>query len=106
MGDEGGECIRGLGLVFTNPVGTGEVLEVCLCLGCGGMGGVGVSDGIWSRVWKAGDVLCFLPIIYLSLAESKILTRLRVVVGPGFSSTLPAFMRSSGTACPAYQKKR
>ena len=24
-------------LGFTNPVGTGE----CLCLGCGGMGGVG-----------------------------------------------------------------
>ena len=32
---EGGEWIRGLGLGFTNPVGTGGVLDVCLCLGCG-----------------------------------------------------------------------
>ena len=28
-----------LGLGFTNPVGTGGVLDVCLCLGCGGVGG-------------------------------------------------------------------
>ena len=25
--------MRGLGLCFTNPVGTGSVLYVCLCLG-------------------------------------------------------------------------
>ena len=39
----GGEWMRGLGLGlgFTNPVGTGEVLDVCLCFGCGGVGGVG-----------------------------------------------------------------
>ena len=30
--------MRGLGLGFTNPVGTGEVMHVCLCLGCGGVG--------------------------------------------------------------------
>ena len=35
-----GERMRGLGLGFTNPVGTEGVLDVCLCLGCGGMGGV------------------------------------------------------------------
>ena len=29
--------MRGLGLGFTNPVGTGGVLDVCLCLGCGGV---------------------------------------------------------------------
>ena len=34
-----GEWIRGLGLGFTNPVGTGGVLEVCLFLGCGGVCG-------------------------------------------------------------------
>ena len=39
----GGEWMRGLGLGFTNPVGTGEVLDVCLCFGCGGVGGVGGS---------------------------------------------------------------
>ena len=37
----GGEWMRGLGLDFTNSVGTGGVLDVCLCFGCGGMGGVG-----------------------------------------------------------------
>ena len=33
--------MRGLGLGFTNYVGTGGVLDVCLCFGCGGVGGVG-----------------------------------------------------------------
>ena len=36
------EGMRGLGLGFTNPVGTGGVLDVFLCLGCGGVGG---ADG-------------------------------------------------------------
>ena len=31
-----GEWISGLDLDFTNPVRTGGVLDVCLCLGCGG----------------------------------------------------------------------
>ena len=31
----------GMGLGFTNPVGTGVVLDMCLCFGCGGVGGVG-----------------------------------------------------------------
>ena len=39
--------MRGLGLGFTNPVGTWGVLDVCLCLGCGGVGGVG-------REWVGG----------------------------------------------------
>ena len=38
---EGGEWMRGLGLGFTNLVGTGEVLDVCLYFGCGGVGGIG-----------------------------------------------------------------
>ena len=33
----GGEWMRGLGLDFTNPVGTERVLDVCLCFGCGGV---------------------------------------------------------------------
>ena len=30
MGGEGGEWMRELGLGFTNPVGTGGVLDMCL----------------------------------------------------------------------------
>ena len=36
-----GEWIRGFGFGFTNHVGEGAVLDVCLCLCCGGVGGVG-----------------------------------------------------------------
>ena len=40
------EWMESLGLVFTNHVGTGGVLDVCLCLGCGGViGGVGRGLG-------------------------------------------------------------
>ena len=39
--ERGGEWMRGLGLGFTNPVGTGVVWDVCLCFGCGGVVGVG-----------------------------------------------------------------
>ena len=27
-----------IGFGFTNPVGTGGVLDMCLCFGCGGVG--------------------------------------------------------------------
>ena len=42
-GWRGGEWMRGLGLGlgFTNTVGTGGVFDMYLCLGCGGVGGVG-----------------------------------------------------------------
>ena len=33
--------MRGFGSVFTNPVAIGGVLDVCLCLRCGGVDGVG-----------------------------------------------------------------
>ena len=49
-----GEWMRGLGLGFTNPVGIDRVLDVCLCLGCGGVGGEWVGD--WTR--SGGVVLC------------------------------------------------
>ena len=45
-GWRGGEWMRGLGLGFTYPVGTGGVLDVCLCLGCGDVGGVG-EEWVW-----------------------------------------------------------
>ena len=34
---ESGEWMRELDLDFTNPVGTGGVLDMCLCFGCGGV---------------------------------------------------------------------
>ena len=46
--------MRGPGMGFTNPVGTGGVCDVCLCLG--GVGGV--SRWVASfRVWEGG--LCY-----------------------------------------------
>ena len=50
--------MRGLGLGFTNPVETGGVLDVCLCLGCG-VGGVGGEwVGALTMIWRGGVVLC------------------------------------------------
>ena len=43
-GWRGGEWMRGLCLGFTNPVGTGGVLDVYLCFGCCG---VGIVCGEW-----------------------------------------------------------
>ena len=53
--------MRGLGLGFTNPVGTWGVFDMCLCLDCGGVGGEwvgGFDQGLegWGgvmpvRVW-------------------------------------------------------
>ena len=40
-GGVGGEWMRRLDLGFINPVGIGGVLDVCLCFGCGGVGGSG-----------------------------------------------------------------
>ena len=39
--------MRELGLGFTNPVGTGGVLDMCLCFGCGGVGGGRWGVGRW-----------------------------------------------------------
>ena len=39
------EWMRELGLGFTNPLGTGGVLDMCLCFGCGWCG--------WCR-WRVG----------------------------------------------------
>ena len=43
VGGDGDKWMRGLSFGFTNPLGTGRVLDVCLCFGCGGVGGVGGS---------------------------------------------------------------
>ena len=52
---EVGDWMRGLGLGFTNPVGTGRVLDVCLCFGCGGVGGV-VGEWVWGLGPGSGGV--------------------------------------------------
>ena len=50
--------MRELGFGFTNPVGTGGVLDVCLCFGFGGVDGVcGEWVGAWTRVGSGGVVL-------------------------------------------------
>ena len=57
--ERGGEWMTGLGLGFTNPMGTGRVLEVCLCFGCGSVGGVGGEWlGGFDQVLKGWVVLC------------------------------------------------
>ena len=56
VGGEGGECMRGLGLGFTTPVGTGGVLYMCLCFGCSCVGGEwvgGLDQGL-----EGWGVLC------------------------------------------------
>ena len=51
--------MRGFGLGFTNPVGTGGVRDMCLCLGCGGVDGVmGVCCGAWTMVWVWEGMVC------------------------------------------------
>ena len=62
VGGEGGEWMRGLGLGFTNPVGTGGVLHVCVfwmrwCGWC--RWGVGMGLGPGSEVgWCYVCVRC------------------------------------------------
>ena len=50
--------MRGLGLGFTNPVGTWGVLDVCLYLGCDSVCCVGGECVAWNRIWRGGVVLC------------------------------------------------
>ena len=47
--------MRELGLGFTNPVGTWGVLDMCLCFGCGGVGG----EWAWTRVGSGGVGWCY-----------------------------------------------
>ena len=53
-GEEGRELIRRLGLSFTNPGGTCGKWDMCLCFGCGGVGGDG---GEWAGGVSQGQGL-------------------------------------------------
>ena len=58
-GRAGGEWVRGLGLGFTKPGGTGES-GMCVCFGCGvvgSVGGRGVWRTVWARIWEGGVLL-------------------------------------------------
>ena len=57
----GSEWIRGFDLGFTNHVGTGRVLVMCLC--CGDVGANGW--GSWARIWKGGVVLCLCESVFV-----------------------------------------
>ena len=48
--------MRGLGLDFINPVRTGGVLDVCLCLGCGCVGGEWVCGLDQGLEWSGGVI--------------------------------------------------
>ena len=51
--------MKELGVGFTNPVGTGGVLDVCLCFGCCIVGGVcGEWVGGLDQSRCGGVVLC------------------------------------------------
>ena len=54
--ERGREWMRGLGLGFTNHVGTGGVWDVCLCLGCGGVG-VERVGGLYQGLEDWGGVM-------------------------------------------------
>ena len=55
---EVGEWMRGLGLGITNPVRTGEMLDVYLCLGVGGEWLRGLDQGLeeWGDVMSVYNV--------------------------------------------------
>ena len=75
------EWMRGLGLGFTTPVGTGDVLDMCLCLGCGDVSGVvgelvgGLDQGM------EGVVLCLCELWVRILCEEGGSRYLYIVLG-------------------------
>ena len=62
----GGEWIRELDLGFTNHVGTGGVLDMCLCFGCGGVGGEWVG-GLYLGRDRWGGVMSVRGVSLVSL---------------------------------------
>ena len=59
----GGVGVRGLGLGFTNPGGTWRKRDMCLCFGCGGVGGVRGVD--WRLASRSGRMVLCLCVVSL-----------------------------------------
>ena len=67
---EGGEWMRGLGLGFINPVGTGGVLDVCLWFGGVGRGLGPGSGGVLLCLCESGFSVLMAGICVLCLADT------------------------------------
>ena len=78
VGGEGGEWMRGLGLDFTNPVGTWGVLDVCF--GCGGVGGEWVAG--LDQGWKGGPGICVLCLADTGASKVHPVFNLCVILHP------------------------
>ena len=93
--------MKGLGIGFTNPVATGGMLGLCLCLGCGGVGGKWVEA--CTRVWRGGVVLCMCKLSVRIICVYGRSRCLYIVIGvcvwfvSGLVLTSPAFVRSSAS---------
>ena len=69
--------MRGFGLGFTNPLGTERVLDVCLCLGCSGVDGVGEEwIGGLDQVLEGLVVLCLCELAACNHRDSSSACRL------------------------------
>ena len=78
VGEEWGECMRGLGVGFINPVGTGGVLDGCLCLDCGGVGSV-AGEGLGPG--SGGVALCLYELLVWILCIDGRSRYLYIVLG-------------------------
>ena len=87
LGRWGGEWIRGLGLGFINPVGAWRVLDVCLCLGCGGVDGREWVRGLYQGRERWGGVISMWGVSLDSLC------RLQVQVSVYCASRMSAHLR-------------
>ena len=74
--------VRGLGFGFTNPVETGGVWDECLCLGCGGVGGLG---GV--------VMVCVGGVMYVCVVSLDYLCRWQVHLSVFCSRRIPAHLR-------------
>ena len=84
----GSEWMRGLGLGFTNSVGTGGVLDVCLCFGSDGVGGEGGEwVGPWTTVWRVGWSMS------VCVVSQHSLCRWKVEVSVYYAWRIPAHLR-------------
>ena len=92
VGGEGGEWMRGMGLGFTNPVGTCGVLDVSLCFGAVVLvGWVVIGWGVVRRLGPGfGGWGCVMFVCVVSL---DYLCRCQVQVSVSCAWRIPAHLR-------------